>query len=127
AMIQQAITSNLASKGLTKAASGGDVTVGYLVIVGNNASTEMINQYFGYSSDAAALHDKAQKAYNKSKNPDYFQAGTLLIDVTDSKTFKLLKRAYVTRPILSNPTAEVRAANIQSAVDEALKDLNVSY
>ena len=91
-MIQDSITRNLADKGLNKVASGGDVIVAYLVIVGNNASTEAVNDYFGYGRDAAALHDKAQDAYSSSKNPNYFEAGTLLVDIIDAKTYKLLRR-----------------------------------
>jgi hypothetical protein len=125
--IQDAITQNLAGKGLRKVDAGGDVTVAYLVIVGNNASTETINTYFGYGRDTAALSDKAQDAYTSSKNPNYFEAGTLLIDVIDAKTFKVLKRNYAVRPVLSNPTAEVRAANIQEAVNEALSGLSISH
>jgi hypothetical protein len=117
---------NLADKGLTKVASGGDVIVAYLVIVGNNASPEAVNDYFGYGRDAAALEDKAQDAYSSSKNPNYFEAGTLLVDIVDAKTYKVLKRAYVVRPLLSNPTAEVRAERIQEAVDAVLKDLRIA-
>lgn len=124
--IQEAITQNLAAKGLRKVDSSGDVTVAYLVIVGNNATTEHINTYFGYGGDAVALSDKAHDAYTSSKNPNCFEAGTLLIDVVDAKTFKVLKRNYAVRPVLSNPTAEVRVANIQSAVNEILKDLRVA-
>jgi hypothetical protein len=42
--------------------SGGDVTVGYLLIVGNNGVTTSIDKYFGYSAAAAALHEKAHDA-----------------------------------------------------------------
>jgi len=126
AMIQDSISRNLAGKGLTKLASGGDVIVAYLVIVGNNASTEAIYAYFGYGRDYDALHDKAQGAYTSSKNPNYFQAGTLLIDIIDAKTFKLLKRSYVVRPMLRNPSAEVRSERIQEAVDAALKDMRIA-
>jgi len=42
-MIHDAISRNLAGKGLNKVGSGGDVIVAYLVIVGNNAVTESIN------------------------------------------------------------------------------------
>jgi hypothetical protein len=52
---------------------------------------------------------------------------TLLVDILDAKTYKLLKRAYVVRPVLSNPTAEVRAERIQEAVDAVLKDLRVAH
>ena len=126
ALIQDSISRNLASKGLGKVVSGGDVIVAYLVIIGNNASTEAISTYFGYGRDAAALHDKAQDAYASSKNPNYFEAGTLLIDIIDAKTYKLLKRSYVTRPLLRNPTAEVQAFRIQEAVDKALWDVRIA-
>jgi Domain of unknown function (DUF4136) len=127
ALIQDSLTRNLAAKGLNKVASGGDLTVAYLVIVGNNASTETINTYFGYGRDDFELSDKAQKAYTESKNPNYFQAGTLLVDLIDAKTYKVLKRAYVTRPLLSNPTAEVRAERIEEAVSAVLKDVKIAH
>ena len=126
AMIQDSITRDLAAKGLSKLPSGGDVTVAYLVIVGNNASTESINTYFGYGRDASGLQEKAQAAYTSSKNPNYFEAGTLLVDIIDARTNKLLKRSAVTRTLLSNPTAELRAEHIQQAVDTVLKDLRIA-
>jgi len=126
AMIQESISRNLAGKGVSKVASGGDVTVAYLVIVGNNASTMAINDYFGYGRDVSALTDKAQTAYTGSKNPNYFEAGTLLVDVIDAKTYKLLKRSYVVRPLLRNPSTEVRAERIQEAVDAVFKDVRIA-
>jgi hypothetical protein len=125
-MIQDAISRNLAGKGLGKVASGGDVIVAYLVVVGNGASTEAINTYFGYGRDSNALHDKAHEAYTNTKNPNYFKAGTLLIDILDAKTYKLLKRSFVVRPMLSNPSAEVRAERIQEAVDTVLRDVKIT-
>ena len=126
-LIQDAITRNLAGKGLTKITTGGDVIVAYLVIIGNSSTTERIDTYFGYGRDADALHNKAQDAYHDSKNPNYFEAGTLLVDIIDAKTYKLLKRSYVARPLLSNPTAEVRAERIQEAVNAVLKDLRIAH
>jgi len=127
AMIQDSISRNLASKGVNKVASGGDVIVAYLVIIGNNSSTEAINTYFGYGRDDSGLADKAQDAYTSSKNPNYFAAGTLLVDIVDAKTYKLLKRSYVARPLLSNPTTEVRAERIQEAVDAVLRDVRIAH
>jgi hypothetical protein len=125
-MIQDAISRDLEGKGLKKVASGGDVMVPYLVIVGNDVSTAAIDTYFGAGRDADALHDKAFDAYTNSKNPNYFEAGTLLIDIIDGKTYQLLKRSYVVRPLLRDATAEVRAANIQEAVDAVLKDVRIA-
>jgi len=127
ALIQDSIIRKLASKGLGKVASGGDVDVAYLVIIGNNERTEAVSTYFGYGRDIAALHDKAQDAYAGSKNPNYFEAGTLLIDIIDAKTYKLLKRSYVTRPLLRNPTAEVQAERIQEAVDAVLSNVRIAH
>jgi len=127
ATIQDAITRNLAGKGLTRVPSGGDVTVAYMVVVGNNGSTEAISTYFGYGrEDATALHDKAQSAYTGGDNPNYFEAGTLLVDIIDGKTYKLLKRSYVTRPILRDRSAQVRVDQIQEAVNSVLQDVQVS-
>jgi hypothetical protein len=127
ALIQDSITRNLGDRGLIKAASGGDVIVAYLIIVGNNASTEAVNEYFGYGRDTDALHDKAQAAYTSSKDPNYFEAGTLLVDIIDAKTYKLLRRNYVVRPLLSDPTAEVRAERIQEAVDSVLHGVRIVH
>ena len=126
-LIQDSISRDLEGKGLKKAASGGDVIVAYLVVIGNNASTEAIATYFGNGRNANALHDKAQKACTHSKHPNYFEAGTLLIDIIDARTGKLLKRTYVTRPVLNDPSADVRAANIQEAVAAALKDVRIAH
>ena len=125
-LIQEAITQNLAQRGVSHVAAGGDVTVAYLIITGNNASTTSLNEYFGYGEDASALQEKAHKAYTSSKNPNYFEAGTLVIDVIDSKSYKLLKRGYATRPTLRNLPPEDRAARIQGAVDEILQDLHLA-
>ena len=125
-MIQGAITRSLSGRGLTQVASGGEVTVAYLIITGNNATTSSINDYFGYGDDATALHEKAHEAYTGSKNPNYFEAGTLLIDLIDSKSFKLLKRGYATRPILRELPDDARAARIQEVVDEILRDVRVA-
>jgi len=123
ALVQDAITSDLAAKGVKYVEQGGDVTVAYLIIIGNNVSTTAINEYFGYGADAVALQDKAQKAYTDGKQRGFFQAGTLLIDIINPRTNKLLARRYVTRPVLQNPTAETRKANIEEAVKEVLKDV----
>jgi hypothetical protein len=124
-MVQEAITKNLATKGVGKVPTGGDVTVSYLLIVGNNATTTSINDYFGYGESAAALQEKAHKAYTENKNPNYFEAGTLVIDIVDAKSFKLLKRGYATRPILRNVSDDARVARIQEVVDEILRDVHI--
>jgi hypothetical protein len=126
-VIQQAITRNLGSRGVSKVASGGDVIVGYMLVVGNNANTSSINDYFGYRDDIEGLEEKAHEAHNASKSPNYFEAGTLVIDVIDAKSYKLLKRGYASRPLLQNPSPEARAARVQEVVDEILGSLQIAH
>jgi hypothetical protein len=124
-MIQEAITKNLSARGISKVASDSDITVAYLVIIGNNASTTSVRDYFGYGRDTSEIEEKAYSAYNATETPNYFEAGTLLIDLIDSKSFKLLKRGYATRPALRNVSEQARAETIQGAVDEILRDLRL--
>jgi hypothetical protein len=129
ALIQEAIVKDLTAKGLKPAAADrvGDVTVAYLIILGNNVTTTAINDYFGYNRNASALLDKAHKAYTEdNSNPNYFEAGTLVIDLIDSRNYELLKRGYVVRPVLRNVSEEVRRERIQDAVDEVLKNVKIA-
>jgi hypothetical protein len=127
-MIQEAITKNLAAKGVNAVKSGGDITVAYLVIAGNNATTTSLNEYFGYGPDATELVDKVHKEQTiKNENRNYFEAGTLVIDLINPQTSKLLKRASVQAPILRNVPPDVRQARLQSFVDQALSDLRISH
>ncbi len=127
AMVQQAIVHNLAAKGVTYIATGGDITVAYLIIVGNNATTTSLNEYFGYTDDSAALVQEVHKQQTgDQERRAYFEGGTLVIDVLDPKTSKLLQRRSVQAQVLRNLPAETRAARVQGIVDQALADLPVS-
>ena len=126
-LIQNAITTNLIAKGFTRVKSSGNVIVAYLVILGNNVATTDVNDYFGYGRDSEALLDKVhQQGAIDSKTPNYFEAGTLVVDVIDARTYKLLYRHCVVRSILRNAPEDVRVQRIQSAVDEALAGLKVA-
>ena len=83
--------------------------------------------YFGYTADATVLAGKVHKAYTDSDRRDYFEAGTLILDLLDSRTHELLFRNHVTRSFLRNATPDVRQARIQEAVNAALKELQVEH
>ena len=124
-MVQDAITQNLAARGITKVPAGGDVTVAYLLIVGNNAATASLDDYFGYGPDGSKLQEKVHAAQATGKNREYFEQGTIFIDFVDPRESKLVKRASVQRPVLRNVTPEVRSERIREAVDEALRDVRI--
>ncbi|MGH8094351.1 MAG: hypothetical protein ACREIF_12905 [Chthoniobacterales bacterium] len=68
----------------------------------------------------------ATKEHTGSKNPDRFEAGTLLIELIDAKSFRLLKRGYATRPLMQHLSTSTRAARIQEVVDEVLRDVRIA-
>ena len=122
-MIQQAINRNLAAKGVSQVPSGGDVTVAYLVVVGNNSTTTSLNSYFGYTDDSNAFVDKihAQETGNQARG--YFEEGTLVVDFVEPSTSKVLQRRCIAAPVLRNLSAENRSERIQTIVDQVLKDV----
>jgi len=126
-MINEAITKNLAAKGVSNVPSGGDITVAYLVIAGNNATTTSLNDYFGYTDDATKLVDKVHTEQAvKSEDRNYFEEGTLVIDIINPQTMKLLKRSSIQSPLLRNAAPEARKARLQSLVDQELSDLRIA-
>lgn len=126
AMIQQAIIHNLGARGITYLQSGGDVTVAYLVIVGNNTTTTSLNEYFGYTPDANALVNEAHSQQTSADNRGYFEAGTLVIDILKPNNSKLLQRRSIHASVLRNLPAEQRTARIQALVDQALGSVPLS-
>ena len=125
--VQEAITKSLAAKSVSYVPQGGDVTVAYLIIAGNNATTTSLNEYFGYTSDATALMDKAHRAETiRSSDRAYFEAGTLVIDFLDPHTSKVLKRTTIQAQLLRDLPLDERKARLQKLVDQALGDLRIA-
>ena len=127
AAIQEAITTNLAGKGVRRVESSPDVLVAYLVVVGDRTSTRAVDTYYGRGRLYGDLLKEAHKAHARAANPTNLEAGTLLIDVLDGRTAAVLWRNHVTRAVLQNPSPELRAANIQGAVDEAMQGLHFKH
>jgi len=126
-MVQQAIIKNLAAKGLAYTPSGGDVTVAYLIVVGNNSTTTSLNDYFGYTADTEAFVNRVHSEQTGNKDArGYFEAGTLVIDFVNPATSKLLQRRSIRAEVLRNLPAETRSARVQEVVDQALKDVSVT-
>src|SRR4051812_25679408 len=126
ALVQQAIANALAARGVTQTPSGGDVTVAYLIILGNGVSTTSLNEYFGYTDDATALVDKSHRQESKRDDRTSFEAGTLVIDFLNPQTSKILQRRTIKADLLQNVTMEQRSARLQGLVNDALKNVSIS-
>ncbi len=124
ALVQQALIKSLAGKGVSYVPQGGEISVAYLIVVGNNVATTSLNDYFGYTDDSEAIVQKVHSQQTGSDdNRGYFEAGTLVIDILDPSTSKLLHRRSIHAEVLRNLPYETRTARVQSLVDQALKDL----
>lgn len=126
AAIQEAITIDLADKGVERVTSSPDVLVAYLVVVGDRTNTRSIDTFFGRGRPSGQLLNRAFEAYGRADSPTDLEAGTLLIDILDGRNAALLWRSHVTRAVLQNPSSELRAAHIQGAVDQALQGLRIT-
>ena len=126
AAIQEAIANDLEGKGLRRVASSPDLMVAYLIVIGDKTSTRAIDTYFGRGRLYSDLLDTAFEKYTGKDNPTNMEAGTLLIDILDGRTAAIVMRNHVTRPILQDPSPQLRAAQIQEAVDQALAGLRIT-
>jgi hypothetical protein len=125
-LVQQALINNMAAKGVKHTPSGGDITVAYLIVVGNNSTTTALNEYFGYNEAGSAFVDKVHSDQTGRDSRRYFEAGTLVIDLVDRAGQKLLQRRSIQAEVLRKLPREERLARVQSLVDQALKDVPLS-
>jgi len=125
-LVQQALIKNFAAKGVKHLPSGGEVIVAYLIVVGNNSTTTSLNDYFGYTDAREAFVKKVHAEQTGRDSRNYFEAGTLVIDLVDRGGQKLLQRRSIQAEVLRKLPMEERAARVQSLVDRALKDLPLS-
>lgn len=127
AAIQDSITQGLATHGVTPATASPDLLVGYLIILGDGVATLSIDDYFGGARSSLEVQEKAHRAYTKVQDPNGFEAGTLVVDILDARSFKLLRRRYVTRPLLREPAESVRREYLRDAVNETLQGLKIIH
>lgn len=133
--IQTEITRNLAARGVARVDNGGDITVGYLLLVASNKATFVVGDYFGYGAQPDGLVEKAEEGAirfrddqprSRIRDPQTFRAGAFVVDVLDSATFTLQYRNFAYRELLSGAPRDLRERRVREVVDEVLRDLHVS-
>ena len=102
--------------------SDADLVVAYLLIIQDNASTLLIDDYFGYGRDAEHIADVAHiRGVVDNQRPDQFERGAIVVDVMDARTNKLVYRNWAKRDIHRGLSDSVRQQRIQEAVNEAMQ------
>ncbi len=121
-MIKEAIATELEKNGLKVVDGNADLIVAHLIILQDNISTSYCNQYYGLQefSDLVTL---AHKKGMKKHYPENVQKRALVIDLIDTKTYKLVYRNYALSGTLANLSEEKRQAYTATAVAETLQQL----
>jgi len=113
ARVRAAVDRVLTAKGYEKVAPGAtaDFFVGYHAVVLRKTSVQTINTWYGYRYGGWGWPQTYAYDYDE---------GTLLIDVIDPATMKLLWRGSGTRIIDVHASAEKRERRINDAVERIL-------
>lgn len=121
-MIHAAINKEFSTHGISYGKSNSDLTVAYLVMIQNNATTFHYNDYFGRGRDADAIAEYAHlKGAVHTKRNEFFERAIILVDVIDTKTNKIVFRNHYAKDMIDSPTDAQRKQRVQAAVKEALK------
>ena len=119
--IQSALASTFRSKGFAVDPANADLSVAYLIVLQDNVSTRLIDDYFGFGRSSMQIAEIAHdRGVIRNNRADYYQAGTVVIDIIDNKTGKLVYRDYATRDVTSNMSDAQLQAHANSAVQQAL-------
>ncbi|ADE54557.1 DUF4136 domain-containing protein [Coraliomargarita akajimensis] len=117
--VESEIQRILQEGGLEQQAAEADLLVSYLIIVQSNAVSTTIDDYYAQSS--SEILAKAHKEVTvKNSFPADFQAGTLVIDIVDLKTEKLIYRNYASNEVIPGLSPEERKQRITQAVEKTL-------
>ncbi len=119
--IQSALASTFRGKGFAVDPANADLTVAYLIVLQNNATTQLIDDYFGFGRSSMQIAEIAHdRGVIRNNRADYYQAGTVVIDIIDNKTGKLVYRDFATRDVTNDMSDAQLQAHANSAVQEAL-------
>lgn len=119
--IQGAINSWLSVHGYQqKPLQQADFLVAYRVIVEDKTSVTVLNDYYGYPMGWRYGY---YRPYGTQRTYVYdYQQGTIIIDIVDPKTRKLMRRGSASDEVREKTTPEKRQQKITEAVDAILKN-----
>jgi hypothetical protein len=108
--IIQDVDARLAAKGWTKIQSGGDVVVSAF---GRTRDAETLQSYYTDTAGEWKWH-----GFGDATKTDETSVGTLLIDIFDGKSKKLIWRGSATEVLTAKPDA----AQLDEAIESLFKD-----
>lgn len=124
--IRDAVDKQLAAQGYEKRSSGTpDFLIGYQVAIGKKLAVSTVNNYYGYGV-GAGWHHRGARRYGASRvyvSEAYvyeYDQGSLVIDVVDPETQKLIWRGSAQAEVDRSASREKREKRISKAVQKIL-------
>jgi hypothetical protein len=128
ARVQQAVDEELASRGYKKVEAGEnpDFKIGWHGAIQNKVEADVINRFYGYAWDPWYDPFYGPVAYGGSGYaPETvireYRQGTLILDVVDAQSNKLVWRGSAQAQLSDNMNAQKSQKLINKAVDEMLE------
>ena len=118
--IQQAVDSQLASKGLRKVSAGGDLAISYQVSTQDRSSFSTMST--GWGGGYGMMGPGMSMGMGTSTTTEStWEEGTLVLAMFDGSTKSLVWQGTATTDLDQNPSPEDRTQNINDAVSKLLE------
>jgi hypothetical protein len=119
-MIQNSISKQFTSRGMTYGKGDADLIVAYLVIYQEPGMTADFREYFGYGRNADDIAMLAHDRGALGSRSEFFRQAGIVVDVVDRSTNKLVYRGFSKNDVVKGASDSTRAARIDAAVTQAL-------
>ncbi|MCT7942933.1 DUF4136 domain-containing protein [Shewanella holmiensis] len=118
--VRDAVDNQMAAKGLTKASvEEADLLVNYLTKVDKKINVDTFNNNFGYNPYYGPGWGWGGSMQTQTTVREY-EVGTLIIDLVDNKTDKLVWRGSVADTIRDHNTPQERVEIINNAIGQVM-------
>ncbi len=114
AAVRAAIDRQLVAKGYTPSSGAADFLVGYQAVIKSKVDVATVDRRYGYRGGVAYGHP--------GLDTRTYDEGTLLVDVIDPRTMKLLWRGSASGVVHPESSIEKREQRVNQAVADILKE-----
>lgn len=122
ARIRRAIERTLSARGYVKTSTGeGDFGVGYHGFIQAKTDVRTIDRYYGYGR-GWGMYGPGYGGIATETYVDQYDEGTLIIDIVDTRSHKLVWRGSTRGRVSDDTTPEERDERAQAAVDAILAE-----
>jgi len=117
-VIRQQVNEKLNASGYHLADAGGDLVVTYQVIAETKVATTYINEPYPVRSGRGVYYDPAVSVGYSQPVATEYEAGTLIVEISNASDGGLIWRGSATRTIAADATADQREQRVREVIDQ---------